>query len=316
MNVFRRSARRDSEPKIFRTPPSGGQNRRRAGSGSNAPEPGADVTAPPAKRRRTVRAAGRFVIALAATFLVLWGCVAAYRKATTADYFAVTDIRITGNSRLTEADVTGAASVERGVNIFRVDVEAIAQRLKQHPWVLEAKAVRKLPRGLEIGIVERKVEALVLFDVPYLVDDAGTVFKRWAPGDPTPAPIISGLSREQLAADDVATQTSIDDAIALARRYRAQGLERVAPIAEVHAEVDGGFSLTAGVDPFYIRFGKGPYRQKLTRLADLLRRLRADGEKPAVIYFDNEIRPDRVTVKLKKRPQDPDSGDVELTLTP
>jgi hypothetical protein len=259
---------------------------------------------------------GRLAIAFVATFLVLWGCVAAYRKATTADYFAVSEIRITGNSRLTEAEVIGAAAIERGVNIFRVDVEAIAQRLRQHPWVLEATAVRKLPRGLEIGIVERKVEALVLFEVPYLVDDAGAVFKRWAPGDPTPSPIISGLSREQLADDDEAVQIVINDAIALARQYRAQGLERVAPIAEVHAEVDGGFSLTAGVDPFYVRFGKGPYRQKLTRLADLLRRLRADGDRPAVIYFDNEIRPDRVTVKLKRRPEDPILDDVALTRTP
>jgi hypothetical protein len=271
---------------------------------------------PTTRGRRIARAVGRLAIALVATFLVLWGCVAAYRKATTADYFAVAEIRITGNSRLTEAEVIGAAAIERGVNIFRVDVEVIAQRLKQHPWVLEAKATRKLPRGLEIGIVERKVEALVLFDVPYLVDDAGTVFKRWAPGDPTPSPVISGLSREQLALDGDAVQTAATDAIALARRYRAQGLERVAPLAEIHAEVDGGFSLTIGTDPFYVRFGRGPYRQKLTRLADLLRRLRTDGERPAIIFFDNEIRPDRVSVKLKKRPDDPVPGDAEITRTP
>ena len=228
MNVFRRSARRDAEPKIFRTPPAAGLNRRRAGSVSNAPTPAADLAEPSGKRRRTVRAVGRLVIALAATFLVLWGCVAAYRKATTADYFAVAEIRITGNSRLTEVDVIGAASIERGVNIFRVDVEAIAQRLKQHPWVLEAKAVRKLPRGLEIGIVERKVEALVLFDVPYLVDDAGTVFKRWAPGDPTPAPIISGLSREQLAAGELACCGGNVRAANLALAYRGLRASHVA----------------------------------------------------------------------------------------
>jgi hypothetical protein len=316
MNLFKRSAKRDSVPKVFRSAPTGGANRRRDRADSKAPETGADGTTPPSAGRRTARAVGRLAVALVATFLVLWGCVAAYRTATTADYFAVTDIRVSGNARLTEAEVIGAAAVERGANIFRIDVEVVAQRLKQHPWVLEAKAVRKLPRGLEIGIVERRVEALVLFDVPYLVDDSGAVFKRWAPGDPTPAPVITGLTREQLSSDEEAVQAAINDAIALARRYRAQGLERVAPIAEVHAEVDGGFSLTAGTEPFYVRFGKGPYRQKLTRLADLLRRLRTDGEKPAVIHFDNEIRPDRVTVKLRTRPQEPRAGDVEVTRTP
>jgi len=316
MNVFRRSARRDTAPKVFRNAPTNGQNRRRDRADSKAPDAGMEGAAPPSAGRKTASAAGRLVVAVVATFLVLWGCVAAYRTATTADYFAVTEIRVSGNSRLTETEVINAASVEHGANIFRVDVEVIAQRLKQHPWVLEAKAVRKLPRGLEIVVVERKAEALVLFDVPYLVDDSGAVFKRWAPGDPTPAPVISGLSREQLLADEEAVQGAINDAIALARRYRAQGLERVAPIAEVHAEVDGGFSLTAGAEPFYVNFGKGPYRQKLVRLGDLLRRLRADGEKPAIIHFDNEIRPDRVTVKVKKRPQDPNAGDVEVTRTP
>jgi hypothetical protein len=316
MNVFRRSARRDSVPKVFRNAPSRSENRRRDRTDAKAPDAGAAEKAPLSTRRRAVRAAGRLAVALAATFLVLWGCVAAYRTATTADYFAVSEIRVSGNSRLSETEVVEAAAIERGVNIFRVDVEVIAQRLRQHPWVLEAKAARKLPRGLEIGVVERKVEALVLFDVPYLVDDSGAVFKRWAPGDPTPAPIITGLSREQLSSDEEAVQSAINDAIALARRYRAQGLERVAPIAEVHAEVDGGFSLTAGTEPFYVNFGKGPYRQKLTRLADLLRRLRADGEQPAVIHFDNDIRPDRVTVKVKPRPEERREGDVAVTRTP
>jgi hypothetical protein len=316
MNVFRRSPGRVTGPRIFRAPPGAGENRRRDRQSSNAPEPAAEDAAAPTKGRRAARAVGRIAVALVATFLVLWGCVAAYRTATTADYFSVTEIRVTGNSRLTEGQVIAAAAIEPGVNIFRVDVEVVARRLEQHPWVLDATAVRKLPRGLEIGIVERKVEAIVLFDVPYLVDDAGAVFKRWSPGDPTPSPVISGLSREQLTTDEEAVQATINDAIALARRYRAQGLERVAPITEVHAEVDGGFSFTAGADPFYVRFGKGPYRQKLSRFADLLRRLRADGERPAVIYFDNEIRPDRVTVKLKKHPEDPSAKDVAVTRTP
>ncbi|MCK9461858.1 MAG: FtsQ-type POTRA domain-containing protein [Proteobacteria bacterium] len=316
MNLFRRSPRNDGERKRLRAQPASNGNRRRTSATPQAPGAAAGDDPPRTAKRKAVRAIARLALAVAATLLVLWGCVAAYGKATTAEYFSVTEIQIGGNVRLAEPEVIAAAAIERGVNIFRVDAEAIARRLEQHPWVLDATATRKLPRGLEIGIVERKVEAIVLFDVPYLVDDAGAVFKRWVPGDPTPPPTISGLDREQLRTDAEAVQIAINDAIALARRYRAQGLDRVAPIAEVHAEVDGGFSITAGADPFYVRFGKGPYRQKLARLSDLLRRLRADGERPAVIHFDNEIRPDRVTVKLKKRPPGEGENDVEVTRKP
>jgi cell division protein FtsQ len=304
---------RGIEPKAFRVAPSAAANRRRESRDGAQESETRDSEIDGAAARRPLRTAAKVAVAFVATGLVLWGGAVAYRQVTTADTFAVREIRVTGNSRLSETAVVSAAGVERGTNIFCVDVEQVAQRLKKEPWVLDAHAVRKLPRGLEIGIVERKLEALAVFDVPYLVDDSGVLFKRWAPGDPMPAPVISGLSREKLADDAEAVQAVIDDAVALTRRYRAQGLDRVAPLAEVHAELDGGFSLTIGAEPFYVRFGKGPYRQKLARLAALLRKLRADGEKPAIVYFDNEIRPDRVTVKVKPRAEKRDDGAVEIT---
>lgn len=299
---------------LFRRAPAAGGNRRRGG-GEEAGAPRAEAKAEAGRggRGRPLRTALRLAFALAATGLVMWGVVAAYGHATTAEYFAVNEIRVSGGSRLTESEVVRISGVERGQNVFRVDVDSVVQRLESEPWILDAKAVRRLPRGLEITIVERRLEALALFDVPYLVDDSGVLFKRWTPGDPVPAPIISGLQREKIADDAEGVQAVIEDAVALTRRYRAQGLDRVAPLAEVHAELDGGFSLTAGAEPFYVRFGKGPYRQKLARLASLLRRLRADGEKPAVVYFDNEIRPDRVTVKVRPRPEPAPKGDVEIT---
>jgi cell division protein FtsQ len=263
--------------------------------------------------RKPVGAAIRICAAVVATGLTMWAGASAYQKATTAEYFAVTEIHVSGNARLSESEVVRAAGIERGVNIFRVDVDEICRNLEKEPWVLDARAERELPRGLAISIVERKLEALALFEVPYLVDDSGVLFKRWAPGDPMPAPVISGLSREKLADDADAVQSDIDDAIALTRQYRAAGLDRVAPLAEVHSEIDGGFSLTVGSEPFYVRFGKGPYRQKIDRLASLMRRLRADGEKPEVVYFDNEIRPDRVTVKMRPRPGESAEGAVEIT---
>jgi hypothetical protein len=52
-------------------------------------------------------------------------------------------------------------------------------------------------------------------------------------------------------------------------------------------------------EPVYVKFGGGPYRKKIKRLAAVLNRLRRDGHSPSMIYFDNEIRPNRITVKLR-----------------
>jgi cell division protein FtsQ len=257
------------------------------------------------------------VIKLAAAGLVtaacLWGGFLAYRHATSAEYFAVSTIAVEGQGRLGQGEVLAAAGIEHGMNVFAVDVDEVAARLESQPWIAEAAATRQLPRTVQIEIVERKAEAMVLFGVPYLVDDSGEVFKRWSTGDPQPSPMLTGFTREQFALDGEEVRAGIRDAISLARRFRAAGIDRVAPLSEIHREVDGSFSMTIGDDPFYVRFGKGPFRKKLQRLAALLRQIKRDGERPAMVFFDNEVRPDRVTVKVKPRFESKSSGNVEVS---
>ncbi|MFO8071891.1 MAG: FtsQ-type POTRA domain-containing protein [Polyangia bacterium] len=251
---------------------------------------------------------------VAAAAVAVWGGYRAYLHATTADYFAVERIEIEGERRLTDAEVLAAGGLEVGTNVFKVDTASVAAALREHPWIAEAEVERRLPRSVSIEVIERRAGAMVLFDVPYLVDDAGEIFKRWAPKDPSPTPLITGFAREQLRGGEQLVEEGIRDALALARRYESTGLDRIAPLAEIHAEVDGGFSLTAGEDPFYVYFGKGPYRSKLRRLAQLLSRMRDDGVRPAVVYFDNEVRPDRVTVKTKP-PKESSAADRRAELT-
>ena len=303
-------------------------NRRRPGStpgNAKRPSRGDDGSrnkkkdAPGAKNEgtgRVLRIAGtvlRFTVAVAVTGLTVWGGISAYRHATTSDYFEVRDVSIDGAQRLSDEDVEKAGGIEEGMNIFSLDVSNIARKLKSHPWICSASVAKKLPRTLTMEIEECKPEMIVLFDVPYLVDDSGEIFKRWTLGDPVSMAVLSGLDRERLFTDEEGTREVVKSAISLARRYRSSGLERTAPLSEIHWEVDGGFSMTVGRDPFYIRFGKGPYRAKLKRLSTLLSRMRRDGERPAIVFFDNEVRPDRVTVKVKPRSTPTDQAGVQIS---
>jgi cell division protein FtsQ len=265
------------------------------------------------RARRIMLAVVKLVVAGLVTAACLWGGFLAYRHATSAEYFAVSTISVEGQGRLGADEVLAAAGVERGMNVFSVDVDEVAARLENQPWIAEAAATRQLPRSVRIEIVERKAEVMVLFGVPYLVDDSGEVFKRWSAGDPRPAPMLTGFTREQFALDGDEVRVGIRDAISLARRFRAAGIDRVAPLSEIHREVDGSFSMTIGDDPFYVRFGKGPFRQKLKRLAALLRQIKRDGKRPAMVFFDNEVRPDRVTVKVKPPVDGESSGNVEIS---
>jgi cell division protein FtsQ len=292
MSVFRRENKRK---KPRRTAARNRRSERRARSTARF----GDAVGTLRRGLRVAAVLARLGGVVAAAAVAVWGGYRAYLHATTADYFAVERIEIEGARRLADAEVLAAGGLEVGTNVFKVDTASVAAALRKHPWIAEAEVERRLPRSVSIELIERRAGAMVLFDVPYLVDDAGEIFKRWVPGDPSPTPLITGFVREQLSGGKRLVEEGIRDALALARRYESTGLDRVAPLAEIHAEVDGGFSLTAGENPFYVHFGKGPYRRKLRRLAQLLSRMRDDGVRPAVVYFDNEVRPDRVTVKTK-----------------
>lgn len=264
------------------------------------PRAASEVKAGEKRRIRTiVSGAGRIVLALALTAGVILLAVAAYRHARTSDYFRVTDLDLRGNRKLDEAEVMSFLGLDAPQNIFRVDLSRLARKLQSHNWIADAVVRRSLPRRLIVEIVEREAAALVMFDVPYLVDTKGEVFKRWTIDDPAPAPVITGMSREQITEDPAAVARRIQDALDFAHRYREAGIEKTAPLHELHCEADGGFSLTAGGDPFYVEFGQGPYRLKLKRLGVLLGRMRREGHRPLHIYFDNELRPSRITVKTK-----------------
>ncbi len=316
MRLFRKN-KRPSAPNR-RRPGSTPGNVRRAGRGDDGAKNRNtdDSGRKNAGTGRGLRIAGttlRFTVAVAVTGLTVWGGISAYRHATTSDYFEVREIVIDGAKRLSKEDIEEAGGLEEGMNIFHLDVSIIGRKLTSHPWICSASVAKKLPRTLIMEIEECKPEMIVLFDVPYLVDDSGEIFKRWTPGDPVSMAVLSGLDRESLFTDEEGSREVVKSAISLARRYRSSGLERTAPLSEIHWEVDGGFSMTVGKDPFYVRFGKGPYRAKLKRLSTLLARMRRDGERPAMVFFDNEVRPDRVTVKVKPRSVQAERADVQVS---
>jgi cell division protein FtsQ len=53
-----------------------------------------------------------------------------------------------------------------------------------------------------------------------------------------------------------------------------------------------------GDDALYTRLGRGPFREKLARLRQVLDRLAQDHQKASYVYLDNVRHPDRVTVRL------------------
>jgi cell division protein FtsQ len=212
--------------------------------------------------------------------------------------FATRQIEVSGLARLSHEQALSAAGLSLGRNVFEVSPEQAREGLLAHPWVADASVSRRLPGSYRIQIREQKPAALLALERLYLVGEDGGLFKPLEQGDPIDLPVITGVTPEHFRADLGFRTTLLVNAVALLHDYRDAGLWRREPIAEIHSEPDGSFTLYVGSDSMLVRLGQAPFRKKLRRLRGILDELQDDG-RPAYVYLDNVRRPDRVAVRLR-----------------
>jgi cell division protein FtsQ len=218
--------------------------------------------------------------------------------AQSADAFAIREVEIAGNAEMEEIEVRRAAGLQLGSNIFEVSSEEARNHLLKHPWVEEAKVVRRLPGRVRIEIVERTPVALVALDHLYLVSDEGAVFKRLGVDDPANLPVITGIASERFYDDlDYRTEVLLGS-MALLHDYEGAGLAAREPVSEIHFDGANGIELFVGSDGMNVRLGNGQHRQKLRRFRQVLDRLEREKTRPSYVYLDNVRSPERVTVRL------------------
>lgn len=270
--------------------------------------PLASMPPPPRSRRfARVRRVALGTLKLVAVLAGIAGAVAVGRL--TRDYvrtspaFAIATIELEGRARLDESEVLRAAGVSIGTNVFELAPEDVRARLERHPWIASAQVERRLPGTFRLRIVER-TPSLVLALGPslYLVDESGSVFKEVAPGDPVDLPIVSGIERDRFLRERAWRTALLSEIDVLLDDWRAAGLWRREPIAEIHVEADDGLVLHVGEDAMEVRLGRAPFLPKLRKLRRVLDRLQAESSRALYVHLDNVRRPDRVVVRLREEP--------------
>lgn len=268
-----------------------GQNRRTA-----VKKPGETVH----RLRRALALWLPTVVTLAAIGGAGW---ATWRYGVRGDLLRLREIRFSGLSQLNAAALAELSPVRPGDHLLLCDTELMARALRRDPWVATVEIHRRLPPALEVVVTERQAAALVDLGGLYLVDTTGQVFKRAAPGDGLDLPVVTGLEREAFEArgDDGGEELRLRSALGLLGRWREAGLDRRAPISEVHLDPVLGTTIYAGDEGMEIRLGQGDLPRKLERLDVLLARLETDGVQGEVIHLDNRRHPDWVAVRVKGR---------------
>lgn len=249
------------------------------------------------------RRARRPLVVVGAALLVVGGGVAAHHLVTRSAHFAVRSIRVVPTPRhASEEALAARAAIPPGTNLFALDLEAVAQRVAEDPWVARVKARRELPATVALDVEERVPAAAVALGGPlFLADPTGAVFKRATPDEAARFPIITGIDRDRFLDEPERARADIREALAVIAAWGA--VAGRPPLGELH--VDRAIGLTAyttgGVGVRLGRAGTEPpaaLAARLVRFDRVWASLASSNERPRLIYLDNRARPDRVTVKL------------------
>jgi cell division protein FtsQ len=253
---------------------------------------------PTEERRRIARLAWRFSAPLAAAALVAGAVFLAWRHGVDGDFLRIREVRFAGLARASAQDLLELSPVQRGDHLVLCDTALVEAALRRHPWIQSVEVRRRLPPALEVRVVERRAAALVDLAGLYLVDSAGEVFKRALPGDGLDLPVVTGIGRDDWVDRRPEVEPLLRGALALLDRWAERGLDRRAPVSEIHIDADYGTTLWAGRDGLEVRLGQGGLPEKLARLEQVLAAVEADGGKAEVLHLDNRRRPDWVAVRL------------------
>jgi len=226
------------------------------------------------------------------------GALLAWRYGFHGELLRIHEIRFEGLSRASPEELLEISPVRVGDPLLLCDPELVEAAMRRHPWVSSVEVKRRLPAALDVAVVERRAAALVDLGGLYLLDRNGEIFKRAVPGDGLDVPVVTGIARDDWVERRGEVEPLLRAALALIDRWSERGLERRAPISEIHVDPDYGTTLWVGPRGLEVRLGVGDLAEKLVRFERVLSALEAEGQRAEVLHLDNRRRPDWVAVRL------------------
>lgn len=204
---------------------------------------------------RALRRALPAMVGLAVLGAIGGSAWAGYRFVTHSPRFAIDQIAIRGNHHLTADQIRALLPIHAGDNVFATDLGSVTRELRANPWIERADAHRELPHAIVVEVRERDAIAAVDLGGLYLVDAAGSPFKRaeLAAGEADGLPIVTGLDRTRYLADPAAAGRLVQAALGALAQWRAQP-DRPA-IGEVHLDPRGALTLQTFDRATAIRLG-------------------------------------------------------------
>jgi cell division protein FtsQ len=241
---------------------------------------------PGRRKARRLRFSWRFVRAMLAAAVVVYGVYWGCALVLNASVLQVNRITVSGNVRLSRGEVQQLAHGLFGANILTADLARFRRAILDSPWVAEAALRRVLPSTVQISVVERQPFGISrLRNQLYLIDRDGTVIDEFGPQYAEfDLPIIDGLVPAPRDG-----KPAIDPARARLAVRVVDSLAVDPALASRLSQVDVSDAHNAAVlledDPALLYLGEEKFRERLTSYLEVAEAIR-EGVPSDIDYVD------------------------------
>lgn len=210
-------------------------------------------------------------------------------------YFTVNKVMVVGTSRLSEQDVRSLLEIRGDLNLWSLDLERLSLRLRENPWIEQARLRRRLPGTLEVHITERIPAAVVPYYRYFLVLDSNGVVVSMAESlSAANLPVITGAAVPQAILGQVYPEAKVNLGL---KMLSILGPEWSRTVSEVHVGSPDEIVLY-GSDELVVRIGQAKdVAKKAEDLRIILSDARAKGLKIKYVDLRFDGKP---VVRLKQ----------------
>jgi len=121
--------------------------------------------------------------------------------------FELQDIKISGNTLVSRSRILQMIGLDPGVKLLAIQVDQVAEKLLESPFVESASAAYSLPSTLRIEIVERKPMAFVYGNGLNMIDEMGFIMPIPPISKSWDLPVITGF-KENIGVQGAVTSSA------------------------------------------------------------------------------------------------------------
>ena len=232
------------------------------------------------------------LLALGGTSGALWEI---YRTVIRLPYFWVAEVQVEGNLQVASQDIVGSLGLAPKTSILQVDLQALARRVLENPWIKEASVQRRLPLSLTIQVVERVPEAVFIAGRRYLLSADGVILSELGEGELPSLPVLRAAVPRRVGIGDRILTSDMAQGLSVWRQFQLANALQGEQAHEIVMANDGSYVVDLGQGMPAIRLHASELERQLRRLGAALAASHQNLEQ----FTDVDLRfRDRVVFKL------------------